>query len=123
MLERASTKTALNALLEEARARFKDQAPSEATVGWGLKSHGLLQGPVWFTDGAREDEIPTVWFLGKSRRPVSADPTLDLTLSLVSAAAAVAPQRKDLLLEAQNHPDPLVQRTANRLLNQIQANR
>ncbi len=70
---------------------------------------------LWPADGPGEDAVPAVYYRGVSRRTVARNPTSDLAICVLEAAARLAAPDVGLLAEGRDHPDPLVRWTAERL--------
>ena len=68
---------------------------------------------LWPADSRDDARIPTVYYLGGSRRPVSEDARIDLALCVLEAAARRGDRR--LLAEAATSADPLIAGSARRL--------
>lgn len=81
--------------------------------------HGSRWMDLWRTSYQGEDKLPRVFFLGPVYRASSADPSEDLLICLLEAAARGQPPGRTLLGEALDHPSALVRWTAVRLLQGV----
>ena len=73
------------------------------------------EGNLWPQDVSGEEEVPASFYLGVSRRAVDSDPSVDIIICILEAAARMIPVRHDLLEEGSLHPHPSVRWTAERL--------
>ena len=99
-------------------ARF-DQAMKARDKGISPRQRA---GPVggardlWGAHPSMGEEGPTVVYRATSRRLISPDPQVDRSICLLEALARARPGEPASLEAARNLPDPLAQRTAERLL-------
>ncbi len=82
----------------------------------GPAAHGVEPVFVYVKDfGPPAEDGATTFFLNSARRPVAADPALDMLFCVVVTAAHADPPDTALLAEAAAYPDPRVAAEARRL--------
>ena len=79
------------------------------------KNNFLAVSDLW-TESASISE--NIVYMATSRRPTHKDPHIDMILAILEGAARRPPNNKILLEEATKYPHPLVQESAQRLLEQ-----
>lgn len=76
---------------------------------------------LWPADGHGESHIAAISHMGVSRRTVANDPTTDVAICVLEAAARTSPPRESLLRASTQHSDQRVRWTAARLIEQLGA--
>jgi len=67
----------------------------------------------------KTETLPSTAYMATSRRLFSTDPHIDIHIAILEAAARIPPAYRPLLEEGLSHKNLLVQKTAQRLLSQI----
>jgi hypothetical protein len=102
--------------VERLEAVLSDRVPGPGpqVVPWPLYDRAGSMGSSipW-----RDEPVPSVSYLGISRRAVSDDSTADLAICMLEAASMHPDTPPDLLKEGTQHPHPLVRLTAERLVD------
>ena len=114
-------------LLADRALSGQSLAEAVATVARRLEERNtdevVLEGPApvraegnfWPQDGVDDGAMPALFYLGISRRAEDPDPSIDLSICVLEAAARQHPRRHDLLEQGREHAHPVVRWTAERL--------
>ena len=107
--------------LEEVLALRVDVEPAAQNVN--LRELALSAGQrlwprdqIWNKDRPGDEEIPSTYYLGRTRRTFSEDARVDASICILEALFRQKADVQGLLAEAQAHPDPSMKWTGKHLV-------
>jgi hypothetical protein len=83
-------------------------APAQETKSERRDNLSWAPDITWIRDKKKDGEVPATFYLGRSRRPFSEDPGIDVTLCVLESGARQPTDFNQLVRDAALHPDPLV---------------